>query len=81
MISDKLKRIILQQLKLDDFAFSDATTAPQVPGWDSLSHLAILAAVEKEYGIRFKTLEVIKFKTVGDLQAAIDRKIGVPPPA
>ena len=74
MISDKLKSIILRQLKLDDFALTDTTMAPQVPGWDSLSHLGILAAIEKEYGIRFKTLEIIKFKNVGDLQAAIDRK-------
>ena len=75
MISDRLKQIILKQLKLDDFPITDTTTAPQVPGWDSLSHVGILAAIEKDYGIRFRTLEVIKFKNVGDLQAAIDKKI------
>ena len=58
----------------DDFPIVAETTAPQVPGWDSLSHVGILAAIEKDYGIRFRTLEVIKFKNVGDLQAAIDKK-------
>jgi acyl carrier protein len=77
MISDRLKTIILRELKLDDFNLTDETTAPQVPGWDSLAHLGILAAIEKDYGIRFKTLEVIRFKHVGDLQAAIDKKTGL----
>ena len=74
MISERLKKIILTQLKLDQFELTDATIAPQVPGWDSLSHLGILSAIEKDYGIRFKTLEIIRFKNVGDLQAAIDKK-------
>ena len=76
MISDRLKKLILTQLKLDDFDLADQTTAPQVPGWDSLAHIGVIAAVEKEYNIRFKTLEVIRLKTVGDLQAAVDRKYG-----
>jgi acyl carrier protein len=76
MISDRLKKVILTQLKLDDFEFTDQTIAPQVPGWDSLAHVGIILAVEKEYGIRFKTLEVIHLKNVGELQAAVDKKVG-----
>ena len=43
MISDRLKRAVLGVLKLDDFDLQDDTTAAEVPGWDSLSHVAILA--------------------------------------
>jgi acyl carrier protein len=74
MTSERLKNIILREFKLDDFPLNDTTVAPEVPGWDSLWHVGILVAMEKEYGIRFKTLEIIKFKNVGDLQAAIDGK-------
>lgn len=79
MISDRLKNLILAQLKLDAFDLSDATVASQVPGWDSLAHIGVIAAVEKEYGIRFKTLEVVRLKNVGELQAAIDRKTAAKP--
>ncbi|TFH30329.1 MAG: acyl carrier protein [Deltaproteobacteria bacterium] len=48
--------------------------AYQVPGWDSLRHVAILAAVEREFGVRFRSLEVIRLRNVGDLQALVDRK-------
>jgi acyl carrier protein len=74
MISDRLKAVILRELRLDDFPLTDQTLAPEVPGWDSLSHVRILAAVEKEFGIRFKTLEVLRLKNVGELQALVDKK-------
>ena len=75
MISPRLKQVILGELGLDDFSMDEATTAPQVPGWDSLSHVRVLAAVEKEFGVRFRSLEVLRLKNVGDLQALVDRKL------
>lgn len=76
MISLELKKAILDQLRLDDFDIQDETTADQVPGWDSLSHVQILTAVENAFGIRFRGLEVLGLKNVGDLQALVDRKKG-----
>jgi acyl carrier protein len=75
MISDRLKRIILKELNLSEWEMSGTTEASQVPGWDSLNHVRILTAVEKEFGIRFKTLEVLRLRNVGDLQKAIDLKM------
>ncbi|GAB6281923.1 MAG: acyl carrier protein [Ignavibacterium sp.] len=77
MVSDKLKKVILNELNLQDFNFQDETTANQVPGWDSLNHINIILAIEKEYNIKFKGLEILKAKNVGDLQKLIDSKIPV----
>jgi acyl carrier protein len=74
MISPRLKSVILRELDLDDFEITRATTADSVPGWDSLSHVRIIVAVEAEYGIRFSALEVLKMKRVGDLQDLVERK-------
>jgi acyl carrier protein len=76
MVSERLKKVILRELELDDFDFGDATTADMVPGWDSLSHIRVITAVEAEYGIRFKTLEVLRLKNLGDLQSLLDMKCG-----
>lgn len=76
MISPRLKQAILAELKLDEFDLRDDTTADQVPGWDSLSHVRILTAVENAFGIRFRGLEVVRLKSVGELQALVDRKLG-----
>lgn len=75
MISERLKRTILNELKLNDFDFKDDTTADQVPGWDSLSHLNVILAVEKEFNIRFKAFELLKLKNIGELQTLINIKV------
>jgi acyl carrier protein len=33
----------------------------------------VICAVENEYGTRFKSLELLKLRNVGDLQALVDR--------
>jgi acyl carrier protein len=78
MISDKLKKTILDELKLDDFDFQDNTTADQVPGWDSLSHLNVILAVEQEFNIRFKPYELLKLKNVEELQTLVSSKLNSP---
>lgn len=77
MISDRLKSVILRELSLDDMPITAETLASQVPGWDSLRHVQILAAVEKEFGIRFKSLEVLRLKNIGELQALVDKKLAL----
>jgi len=75
MISERLKAAILKELKLDDYEFTDETAASQVPGWDSLNHINVILAVEKEYKIRFKNIEILRLRNIGELQDLINSKI------
>ena len=79
MITDRLKTTILKELKLDNFDIKDETLANQVPGWDSLNHINVIMAIEEEYALKFKGIEVLKCKNIGDLQNLINRKL--PPDA
>lgn len=74
MVSDKLKKVILAQLKLDHWDIVDGTTAGTVPGWDSLTHAGLICAVEDAYRIRFRASEIVRLKNVGQLQELVDRK-------
>jgi acyl carrier protein len=51
-------------------------TAKDVENWDSLSHVSMLAAVEKEFGFRFNLAEVRGLKNVGELLDLIQKKKG-----
>ncbi len=51
-------------------------TANDVEGWDSLSHVNLILAIELRFGIRFSQKELLSFKTVGDLTDSIKRKLG-----
>ena len=75
MISERLKRTVLRALDLEDFNLREETLAHEVPGWDSLNHVRVILAVEKEYSIHLKGLEVLRLKNVGELQSLIDSKI------
>jgi acyl carrier protein len=74
MISERLKRTILNELKLDNFEITGETTAVQIPGWDSLNHINMILAVEKEYNIRFKNIEILRLRNIGELQSLVDSK-------
>jgi acyl carrier protein len=74
MVSEKLKRVILAELELDDWDILDGTTADTVPGWDSLSHVRIITAVEDAFQIRFDTSEIVRLRNVGHLQQLLDKK-------
>jgi acyl carrier protein len=75
MISERLKKIVLRELDLNDFEFNDNTTAGMVPGWDSLTHIQIIVAVEKNYKIKFKGIEILKIQNMGELQSLIESKL------
>jgi acyl carrier protein len=76
VVSERLKKVILAELGLDDWDLVDDTVAAAVPGWDSLSHARIISAVEDAYRIRFKTSEILRLRNVGQLQALVDGRTG-----
>lgn len=57
-------REVLMQPRLE---LTHATTAGEVSGWDSLSHIQILVAIEKAYDVRFSAAEIAQLQHVGAL--------------
>jgi acyl carrier protein len=51
------------------------SNAKNVEGWDSLMHVSLIAAIEQEFSIRFALGELERLNDVGELVAAIDRKV------
>lgn len=53
------------------------STADDVEGWDSLSHVTMLMAVENHFNIEFKAYEIAKLKNVGALVVLVENKLSV----
>ena len=51
-------------------------TSNDIDGWDSLTHVNLILAVESRYRIRFTQKELLTQKNVGDLVRMIDGKQG-----
>ena len=70
----ELDTIFRDILKNENIALTPATTAKDVEGWDSLTNMRLITAIEKHYNIRCGLREILKFKHVGDLCASIQAK-------
>ncbi|MGN0537861.1 MAG: acyl carrier protein [Acutalibacteraceae bacterium] len=47
------------------------TTADDIDDWDSLEHITLISAVEKEFGMKFKMGEISSMKNVGEMVGII----------
>lgn len=72
---EKLNAIFCEVFDDDDIKIHPAMTANDVDGWDSLSHVNLIVAVEGKFGIRFVQKELLTFKNVGDLLSCIEKKL------
>jgi acyl carrier protein len=63
----RLAEIMRNVFDEDDLEYNDNLTAGDVEGWDSLSHVPFLVAVENSFGLRFTSSEIDGFKNAGEL--------------
>ena len=60
----------------ESLELSRETTAEDVEGWDSLTHVELLVEIERAFGIRFNTGEVAGLSNVGEMADLIARRTG-----
>jgi acyl carrier protein len=60
----------------NELVLTPEMTANDVDGWDSLSHVNLITAIESRFKIRFTQKELLTQKNVGDLCANIRSKLG-----
>ncbi|HOJ60016.1 MAG TPA: acyl carrier protein [bacterium] len=78
MTTQETLNSIFQEVFDDDtIQIHPRMTANDVEGWDSLSHVNLILAIETRFQIRFTQKELLTFKNVGDLLRSIEAKIGV----
>ena len=59
-----------------DVVLGPTSTAADVEGWDSVSHIEFMVALEQELGIRFNTGEMAALKDMGQLVDRIALRLG-----
>ncbi len=75
-IFEKLNEIFRDVLDLDECELTDGTSANDIEEWDSLSHIQLIVAIEKAFKIKFTSLEIMKWKNVGEMVDTIEQRIG-----
>ena len=49
------------------------TSRKDVPKWDSLQHVALVAAIEQQFGISLSMDEMVEIRSVKDIGNILDR--------
>lgn len=73
-IYSKLTNVFREVFDEDDLKLTPETAADDVDGWDSLSHIRLILAVSKSFGVKFSASEIGGLKNVGELVDLIEKK-------
>ena len=70
-ILERIESIARQIVGTPDLHLREESTARDVAGWDSLTHVQIIIGVEQAFGIRLSATEVAQLENAGSLVDAV----------
>ena len=73
-IIQDLNEIFREVLDDDSISLTPASTAADIPAWDSMNHITIVVEAERRFGIKVRTAEIEELRNVGDFVALIASK-------
>ena len=75
LIAERLTRTFRFVFDDPNLELKRSTSANEVEGWDSLTYINLIVAIESEFRIRFTTAEITALQNVGELADLIGRKL------
>ncbi len=73
-ILNDIQFIFRRFFKNDDLLVSKTSSANNIKGWDSFSHMMLMYEVEKMFDIHLSLNEIIELQNIADLLALILKK-------
>jgi len=73
-ILEKVNAVFIDTLDNEDIVLTYETTANDVDDWDSLNHIQLVVAIEKQFKIRFTSQEIQSWNNVGEMIDSIVKK-------
>ncbi|MCR5343596.1 MULTISPECIES: acyl carrier protein [unclassified Butyrivibrio] len=74
-IFERLNEVFREYFDDDSITVTDDTTAADIEDWDSLEHINLLVAIEREFDIKFTMGETSEMKNVGEMVTAISEHL------
>ena len=73
-VLNKVENIFRDILDEESLILTRETTANDVDGWDSLTHIQLIVAIEKQFKVKFSSKEILSWKNVGELLDSLKAK-------
>jgi len=74
-ILNTVNNVFIDVLDDDSLVLTEATTANDVDEWDSLNHIQLVVAIERQFKIRFASQEILSWQNVGEMVDSIAAKL------
>mgnify|MGYP001596566074 CR=1 FL=1 len=74
-IHNKVQSIFRDVFDISTLTIMDQTNSNDIDDWDSLNHINLVTAIEKDFSIKFALGELKNLKNVGEMLSLIERKI------
>ncbi len=71
----KVQEIFRDIFDEDDLEIQESTSSDDIEDWDSLNHINLVSAIEKEFNIRFALGELQSLKDVGAMIDLMEKKL------
>ena len=75
IIMEKIQDIFRDVFDDEELVVEDSTSSDDIEEWDSLSHIQLVVAVEKTFGLKLTSKEILSWEDVGEMADAIYSKL------
>jgi acyl carrier protein len=65
MIAERVETIFRQSFEIEKF--TEDLSIDNVPGWDSMAHVGLILALQKEFGVSITPAEAIELTSVKNI--------------
>lgn len=70
----RLNKVFQEVFDDPSIRLTPQTTADDIDDWDSLEHITLISAVEREFHMKFKMKEISSMKNVGEMAGIIQER-------
>jgi len=71
---EKFNAIVSNIFKMKEEEVADSLTSKDIPQWDSMNYLFLIAELEKEFKVQFTMDEVMNATCLGDIRAIVENR-------
>ncbi len=73
-LHERLEEVFRQVFDSEHLKLADEMMAPDIEGWDSVTHINLMFGIEQAFGVRFNGNELAEMKNIGELKQFLTGK-------